>query len=112
MKHVLYLAAVIALAAGTLLAPPLPPQSERTFTGSISDSACGLTHMMPGDTPKQCALQCIQMGAKFVLADNAHRRVYALSDQAQAQPFAGERVAVKGTLNGVTIEVKSITAAK
>ena len=110
MKHVLYLAAVIALAAATLLASP--PQSERTFTGSISDSACGLTHMMPGDTPKQCALQCIRMGAKFVLADNARHKVYALSDQTQARPFAGENVVVKGTLNGVTIEVKSITAVK
>lgn len=112
MKHVLCLAAAVVFAAGTVLAPPLPPQSEQTFTGSISDSACGLTHMMPGDTPKQCALQCIQMGAKFVLADNAHHKVYALSDQAQAKPFAGQNVAVKGTLRGATIEVKSITAVK
>ncbi|MGH9352505.1 MAG: DUF5818 domain-containing protein [Terriglobia bacterium] len=112
MKQYAYFAATIMLGAGIALAAPSPAQNAQSFTGNISDSACGLQHMMPGDTPKQCTLQCVQMGAKFVLADTAHHKVYALSDQAQAQPFAGENVTVKGTLSGARIEVKSIAAAK
>ncbi|MGH9377883.1 MAG: DUF5818 domain-containing protein [Terriglobia bacterium] len=112
MKRYAYFAATIALGAGMALAAPRPPQNAQSFTGNISDSACGLQHMMPGDTPKQCTLECVHMGAKFVLADESHHKVYALSDQAQAQPFAGQNVVVKGTLNGARIEVKSITAAK
>lgn len=84
---------------------------RRTFAGVISDSACGLHHTM-GGSAKDCTLMCIQMGSKFVLADEAHHKVYALSDQAKAKPFAGESVHVVGTLKGSTIEVSSITAAK
>lgn len=108
MNKIIYVVSILAISGGLALAA----QQARVFTGSISDSACGLTHMMPGDTPKQCALECVHMGAKFVLANSAHHRVYALSDQAQAQPFAGENVVVTGTLNGAVIEVKSIAAAK
>jgi hypothetical protein len=87
-------------------------QSEsRTFTGTISDSACGLHHTMGGGA-KSCTLMCVQMGSKFVLADEAHHKVYALSDQAKARPLAGEKVRVVGNLKESTIHVSSITAAK
>lgn len=107
MNKMIYVVSILAISSGLALA-----QSARTFTGTISDSACGLAHMMPGDTPKQCTLECVHMGAKFVLADSAHHKVYALSDQAQAGAFAGRNVVVTGTLNGAVIEVKTIAAAK
>ncbi|MGH9405861.1 MAG: DUF5818 domain-containing protein [Terriglobia bacterium] len=86
-------------------------QNARTFTGIISDSGCGLKHMMTGDTAAQCTLDCVQMGAKFVLAVPAGAKVYALSDQEKAKPFAGQPVVVTGTLRGVTIHVRAIVAA-
>lgn len=112
MNRIILFAFLIVVFSGAAPALQPPGQRVRAFTGSISDSACGLKHMMPGDTPKQCTLECVHMGAKFVLADGARHKVYALSDQAQAQPFAGENVVVTGTLNGAVIEVKSIVAAK
>lgn len=57
---------------------------------------------------KQCTRECVHMGSKLVLADEAHQKVYALSDQAKAMPFAGEDVRVLGTLKRYTIEVTSI----
>jgi hypothetical protein len=84
----------------------------QTFVGNISDSACGLHHTMGGNA-KSCTLMCVKsMGSKFVLADEAHQKVYALSDQAKAKPFAGEKVTVVGSIRGATIEVTSITAVK
>jgi len=87
---------------------------EVTFTGKISDSMCGIEHMMPNMTDKQCTEACVSKGAKYVLADEAHKKVYALSDQQKPKPFAGEAVVVKGSLDqdGKTIHVDSIEAAK
>jgi Protein of unknown function (DUF5818) len=109
--------AVIPLAFVLLMAMPMPgalPATShyRTFMGNISDSMCGLKHMMAGKTPKECTNECVRMGAKYVLADEAEHKVYNLSDQAKAKPFAGENVRVAGTLKGDTIEVRSISAAR
>lgn len=104
------LLAVLGCAAAAFAAPKAP--RPRTFTGNISDSACGLRHMITTASLRQCTLQCVQMGAKFVLADKAHHKVYGLSDQAKAEPLAGEKVAVIGDLKGSAIEVISITPVK
>lgn len=110
MKKLTYLVLSIALASGLSFARPKPAASScaKVFVGEISDSMCGLKHMMPN--AKQCTLGCVQKGAKFVLADEKHHKVYNLSDQAKPKQFAGERVRVKGTLSGDTIQVMSITA--
>ncbi|HEV2616411.1 MAG TPA: DUF5818 domain-containing protein [Candidatus Acidoferrales bacterium] len=83
---------------------------SQTFTGAISDSMCGASHMMEGSA-KDCTLKCVKDGSKFVLVDSSGK-VYQLSDQKSPAAFAGANVKVTGTLNGETIEVKSITAAK
>jgi hypothetical protein len=108
-RKAVYPAAILVILSAMSLGSPIPKGD--TFTGNISDSACGLHHTM-GSNAKNCTLMCVQMGSKFVLADEAHHKVYALSDQAKAKPFAGENVRVVGTLKGSTIQVSSITAAK
>ncbi|HTV53916.1 MAG TPA: hypothetical protein VMI06_03285 [Terriglobia bacterium] len=100
---------VLLLFCGLALAAQ--PSGTQTFVGNISDSACGLHHTM-GGSAKSCTLMCVNMGSKFVLADEAHHKVYALSDQAKAKPFAGEKVRVVGSIRGASIEVTSITAVK
>lgn len=80
---------------------------HRIFIGNISDSACGLHHMMASNA-RQCTLECVHIGSRLVLADEAHQKVYGLSDQAKAMPLAGEQVEVLGTLKRYTIEVISI----
>ena len=100
------LGALLLWAATGLAAQRLP--ATKTFTGAISDSACGLHHMMPGASAQNCTLECVGMGAKFVLANQSPRRVYGLSDQAAARPYAGERVKVTGNLKGRVIQVTSI----
>lgn len=109
MKKPLMLSMAILLAAGMTMASP--KDSGRTFEGTISDSMCGVKHMMPGGD-KACTLECVKGGSKFVLADAASGKVYDLSDQKKPEAFAGEKVKVTGTLKGNVITVTSIAAAK
>lgn len=110
-NFILFLCIALLSAAATLTSPRAAP-GHRAFTGSISDSACGLHHMMGGISAKQCTLRCVQMGAKFVLVDEARKKVYALSDQIKAKAYAGQKVRVIGTLKGSGIEVAAITPIK
>ena len=98
--------------AGSLSLAGTAKAATKTFVGNISDSMCGLKHMMPGKSDKECTLMCVQAGAKYVLADPARGKVYQLSDQKKPEEFAGEKVKVTGTLKGDTISVTAIEPAK
>jgi hypothetical protein len=107
LRKLAYACGVVILAAGLGLAA----DKTQTFTGEIGDSMCGLKHTM-GDNAKDCTEECVKGGAKYILADTVHGKVYQLSDQDAAKKYPGQKVKVTGTLNGETIEVASITAAK
>ncbi len=105
--------------AATLLALLITPTGAaragdaQTFTGVISDDMCGLDHSGMGESDeKKCTLSCVESGSDFVLADREHKKVYLLDDQKTPKEFAGAKVVVIGTLEGETIHVQSITAAK
>ncbi len=108
MKRITHLGLAVLLTAGIACAAP---KASQTFTGKISDSMCGLKHMMPGGD-KTCTQSCIKEGSKYVLADEAHNKVYQLSDQKAAAQYPGEAVKVTGSLKGDTIQVSSIEPAK
>lgn len=112
MRKFASMALAVALAAvlGAATGKPGKAAGQKTFTGEISDSMCGLKHMMEGGA-KECTQKCVDGGSKYVLADTAHNQVYELSDQTKPKDFAGQKVKVTGTLKGKTIEVKSIEAA-
>ena len=54
--------------------------------------------------------ECVKAGSKYALI--VGDQVYGLSDQKAPEKFAAQKVTVTGTLDGKTIQVKSITAAK
>ncbi len=114
MRKFIYLTVAFLLAASLSLAAPKQGKEGKggkTFIGNVSDSMCGLKHMMPGGD-KECTLKCVEGGSKYVLADSANNKVYELSDQEKPKEFAGLKVKVTGTLKGKTIEVTSIEAAQ
>lgn len=84
---------------------------EKTLVGYISDASCGLKHM-EGMNDKDCTLMCARNG-RFVLADRDQKVVYELDDagQKKAPEFAGQKVKVKGRVNGKRIRVTSIEVA-
>ncbi len=117
------LAATLLLA--TLAFAADKPKSQ-TFTGEIMDSQCsamgsheemlkkeGKGGMDPNslEAKKMCTQACVKMGGKYVLFNPADKAVYELDDQKKAETLAGENVKVKGTLEGKTIKVRSISKA-
>ena len=96
----------VALFVGASLA-----QSSLTITGTVTDAMCGAHHMMQGKTPAECTRECVRQGSDFALASGDN--VYVLKgDKSQFDKFAGQNVIVRGKINGKTITVESIVAAK
>ena len=112
-------AAMLALAMILLAGAEEKPH---TFTGEIADSQCALNvhsfdkshqEMLKvksvGKTAADCTLYCIKnRGGRFVLQNK--RSVFHLDNQELAEPFAGRKVKVTGTLDAKTetIQVRSI----
>lgn len=98
---------LIVLISGALALAAAP----KTFTGVITDAMCGKDHSMMGVKPDaRCVTECVKQGSKYALVVGDD--VYDLSDQKTPEKFAAQKVNVKGTLDGKTIQVQSITAAK
>jgi hypothetical protein len=97
--------ATLTLAAATLFA------QAQTVTGTVTDTMCGAHHMMKDATPAQCTRECVKQGSDFALVSKG--KVYTLKgDKVQLDKFAGQNVTIKGKVDGKTITVDSIAAAK
>jgi len=121
-KIVVSLSAILLLSILSFAAPKPKP---KTFTGEIMDSQCAAmgshAQMMAKEgmagketdpmAKKMCTQNCVKMGGKYVLLDSADKSIYQLDDQTKPAKFAGEKVKVKGTLDGKTIHVRSIAKA-
>lgn len=116
-------ARIPVLLAALLLTFPVGkvPQSgnPNTFTGEVTDTFCAKNgshdQMMSkmasmGRDKETCTKKCTQIGAKYVLYDEAQKRTYKLEDQTRVEAFAGKKVRVSGTLEGDAIRVANIEA--
>ena len=105
--------AALLLTAG-LAAIPAFAADTQTFTGKVSDTMCGAKHN-EGIPPADCVRACVKHGAHFALL--VGDKVYTLDTSNQSQmdelnKLAWEDARVKGTANGDTITVSSVSAAK
>lgn len=103
----------LLFAAGWAAVPALGAAAQ-TFTGKVTDSMCGAQHK-EGIPPAECVRVCVQHGAHYALL--VGDKVYTLDTENQSQmdelnKLAWENARVKGTANGDTIAVTSVTAAK
>src|ERR1022692_4642637 len=109
MKRLMTAATIILLAAPGAFA------ASGTWTGKISDSACGLSHagMIAKSggkmTDAQCTEACVKMGAKYVFTSGG--KVYALANQDDKDLAlnAGKTVRLAGDMEGTSITVAKIT---
>ena len=107
--------ALFCLAAG--LAGTLSAQKTATYTGAVMDSPCALLGghdkmAQKGESDKDCTLRCVKAGGKFALSDAANKTWYTLDDQKKAEPFAGMKVTVTGTVDAATKTLKIVTIKK
>ena len=102
------LSAALVLALGGTV-PALAQQ--QTFTGTLTDSMCGATHMAKDKTPAECTRMCVKDGMKYALA--ADKKVYTLEGhEPELAKLAGQKVNVKGTLKRDTLSVQEVAASK
>ena len=84
---------------------------QKTFTGTISDSMCGATHMAKDKSPAECTRMCVKDGQKYALI--AGKKVYTLEGhEAELDKYAAQKVTVQGTLKGETLKVESVLPVK
>ena len=97
-----------------------PATGAHTFSGEIMDSMCagmgGHEGMLQGGkvkNAKDCTIECVKMGATYVLYNPATKTTYQLDDQKKPEQFAGDKVTVNGSLDAATntIHVENIAAA-
>jgi hypothetical protein len=83
---------------------------EKEFKGYVTDDMCAKEHMMEGMNDKECADECVKMGAAYALFVPDEGKMYLADDPKKLEPHAGENVVVKGTVSadGKSIQVSSI----
>lgn len=112
MKQTLSIAAVVAMLS---LASTLSAAS--TWTGKISDAACGLSHDTMTEhgkkgTDKDCTLMCVRGGSRYVFVNDGKVLKIANQDFKTLQQFAGDTVRLTGDLKGDTITITKLEQAK
>lgn len=116
---------MVALNLVWTAAPTALRADDKAFMGEIGDTQCAMkvhsndkshTEMLKvqgvGKTATDCTLYCIKnRGGRFVL--ETKRDVYHLDKQDLAEPYAGQKVKVTGTLDPQrqTIQVRHIELA-
>lgn len=102
-----------AMAATLTLGAAAVSAKTTTVTGTVGDVMCGTKHMMAGDEAG-CTRECVKKGSDYALI--VKDKVYTLkaNDAAKADldKLAGKMAKVVGDLNGETIQVTSVQAAK
>jgi hypothetical protein len=95
--------------AAALFAGALAIAGDRSWTGYIADSKCGVRAAHEG--ARQCTIKCVKEGSKYVFVNDTDKRVYAIDEQGKAAEHAGHHVTVKGTVDGDTLKLSSIAMA-
>jgi cell division protein FtsL len=91
---------------------PAPAQQSKTqtLTGVVSDAMCGTTHTMKTMSAADCTRMCAKQGGYALVVGND---VYKLQGHAaDLDKLAAQTVTVKGAVNGKTVIVESVAAAK
>jgi len=99
--------------AALLLLSTLSRAAEQTWTGNISDSACGKKHEEAAENTgvmpdRECTQACVRGGSKYVLVVDGKVFQIANQDHKDLATHAGHTVKLTGELKGSAITVTKI----
>ena len=104
----------VKFAAGmalSLCAAVLTFGGDGSWTGYISDSACGAKGS--NESHAACATKCVkEKGAKYVFVNDGDHKVYNIDAQDKVAGHAGHHVTVKGSVDGDNLKLSSLEMAK
>jgi hypothetical protein len=103
----------VLLLAAFLIAPAASSPAEQTWTGKISDSACGAKHEEAAEgqgvmADRDCTQACIRGGSKYVLVVDGKVLQIANQDNKDLATHAGHAVKITGELKGNAVTVTRI----
>ena len=104
MKKLLMVVSIGSLFAAGVLA--------ETLTGTISDAKCAAKHEAASESDAKCVQSCVKRGGAPVLVSGG--KVYQISADSKDKvtPVLGQKVTVTGKIDGETVTVESVEAAK
>lgn len=112
-KRLLVYTAALLLAASLSLISVATSADEGSWNGYVTDSLCAKGGDMAKVKSADCAKMCVKdHGGKWVLYSPDGKKAFTLEGADKLADHAGQYVNVKGTLDGDTIKVKSVTEAK
>jgi hypothetical protein len=96
-----------------IAAPSFPLPAEQTWSGKISDSACGAKHEEAAEgqgvmADRECTQACVRGGSKYVLVVDGKVLQIANQDNKDLAVHAGHLVKMTGELKGSAITVSKI----
>ena len=104
---------VWTIAAALVLSAAALSAKTTTVTGKVGDAMCSAKHMMAGDEAG-CTRECVKNGSGYALI--VKDKVYTLkandATKEHLDKLAGQTAKVTGDLDGETIQVTSVQAAK
>ena len=103
----------VLIAAAILSLTSRPLAAEQTWSGTISDSACGAKHEEAaegqGKMPDpECTQACVRGGSKYVLVVEGKVLQIANQDNKDLATHAGHTVRLTGEMKGSAITVSKI----
>lgn len=108
MKKVLLVLLAVAVVFTMLALAKDNASGAKDMKGWISDAHCGAKGAKAGH--EDCAKKCAQMGEKLVFVpDGKDSKILNIDNQAAVTAQAGNHVDVKGTVNGDTLHVDSVS---
>jgi hypothetical protein len=100
-KSIMFCITVFALCSFALAA-------DKSWSGTVSDSGCGLKHAKAGEDATKCVKTCVsEHNAKYVLVSKG--KVYQLEPQDKFADHAGHHVKVTGEMKDGTITASDVT---
>jgi hypothetical protein len=103
----------LGLLAAALFVANSAVAAEQTWTGQISDSACGAKHEEAAEgqgrmPDRECTQACVRGGSKYVLVVDGKVYQIANQDNSGLATHAGHTVRLTGELKGNAITVSKI----
>jgi hypothetical protein len=107
MKTLLSLVTAVLIVSSTSLA------AGQTWTGKISDSACGAKHEEAAEgegvmADRDCTQACVRGGSRYVLVVDGKVLQIANQDNQDLATHAGHLVKLTGEMSGSSITVSKI----
>jgi len=109
MKKALFALAIVALLVPAFALAHDHHATAGSWTGWVTDDSCGAKGANAEHAG--CAKKCLDGGGKLVFYNSADEKIYSLDNQKLAEEHIGHAVVVKGTAEGNSIKVESISAA-